>query len=252
MAALKRLRNEAFFKEPSRQSRFTDFFALPSSQDILIEVMAVFHLASKTGNAESKRSPTTARSNRTGASERASAIYAGKLYLSPAFLCFASLDKRSCKFAIPLATIKRVEKVGQNSRSGSAQPVVAVFALAIELYEGHRFQVQLNALRTTCDQFTQLFTQNLKAAKPQMKTMPILAKTCFSDWLTRNGNVEGLNSSKNVQPHQKNDDPSSANSETAHTNKESENSDWTTVSGSDPRWHGGQGQIFKYPGDPKR
>ena len=27
---------------------------------------------------------------------------------------------------------------------------------------------------------------------------------------------------------------------------------WTTISGIDNGWHGGLGQIYKYPGDPKR
>lgn len=34
--------------------------------------------------------------------------------------------------------------------------------------------------------------------------------------------------------------------------KAAEQSEWTTVSGLQGGWHAGLGQIYKYPGDPKK
>ena len=35
---------------------------------------------------------------------------AGRLSLAPPFLCFISLDRRSCRCTLPLYTIRRVER----------------------------------------------------------------------------------------------------------------------------------------------
>lgn len=88
-----------------RQERFCDFFTLPPGQQCLIELNANFHLK---GHED---------------------IYAGKVYLSQDFIAFASLDRRSCILALPLATIKRVERVGGLGH---------MYALAVELWEGNK------------------------------------------------------------------------------------------------------------------
>lgn len=52
---------------------------------------------------------------------------AGKLYLFPPYLAFASLDRKSVRFTIPLCTIRRVERL--NARAG-------IYALSLSLWHG--------------------------------------------------------------------------------------------------------------------
>ena len=54
-------------------------------------------------------------------------IQAGKLYLLPPYLTFASHDRKSARFTLPLCTIRRVERL--NARAG-------VYALSLALWHG--------------------------------------------------------------------------------------------------------------------
>ena len=58
----------------------------------------------------------------------------GKLYLSTSFLTFTSLDRRSCRLTLPLATIRRVEKLAPG-QEGTAP---GAFALGLTLFHGLR------------------------------------------------------------------------------------------------------------------
>lgn len=63
-----------------------------------------------------------------------SCIQSGKLYLSTSFLTFTSLDRRSCRLSLPLATIRRVEKLAP----GQEGTVSGAFALSFTLFHGLR------------------------------------------------------------------------------------------------------------------
>lgn len=52
---------------------------------------------------------------------------AGKLYIMSPFLAFASLDRKSVRFTIPLSTIRRVERL--NARAG-------IYALSLSTWHG--------------------------------------------------------------------------------------------------------------------
>lgn len=54
-------------------------------------------------------------------------VQAGKLHLLPPYLAFASLDRKSVRFTIPLCTIRRVERL--NARAG-------IYALSLSLWHG--------------------------------------------------------------------------------------------------------------------
>lgn len=54
-------------------------------------------------------------------------LKAGKLHIMPPYLAFASLDKKSVRFTIPLCTVRRVERL--NARAG-------VYALSLLLWHG--------------------------------------------------------------------------------------------------------------------
>lgn len=58
----------------------------------------------------------------------------GKLYLSTSFLTFTSLDRRSCRLTLPLATVRRVEKLAP----GQEGTEFGAFALALTLFHGLR------------------------------------------------------------------------------------------------------------------
>lgn len=52
---------------------------------------------------------------------------AGKLYLIAPYLAFASLDRKSVRFTLPLSTVRRVERL--NARAG-------IYALSLALWDG--------------------------------------------------------------------------------------------------------------------
>lgn len=60
---------------------------------------------------------------------------AGKLYLLPPYLAFASHDRKSVRFTIPLCTIRRVERL--NARAG-------IYALSLSLWHS------MKIVRTLC------------------------------------------------------------------------------------------------------
>jgi len=129
----------------------------------------------------------------------------GKLYLSTTFLTFTSLDRRSCRLTLPLATIRRVEKLAPG-QEGTAP---GAFALGLTLFHGLRIVrslspsrarsrrarrsltarngsstqiLQLNSLRPTNDQFCAQLRVRLKASLPLMKALKPFAQTFFSEW----------------------------------------------------------------------
>lgn len=61
-------------------------------------------------------------------------LQSGKLYLSTSFLTFTSLDRRSCRLTLPLATVRRVEKLAP----GQDGTVAGAFALSLTLFHGLR------------------------------------------------------------------------------------------------------------------
>lgn len=116
-AALSKARKAVYFTEETHQTRFRDFFGLPDGESPLAELNGVMGLKGK------------------------SEVYAGKIYLSQRHLCFASMDKRSCRVSLPLYAIRRVEKLGTGSASANSpleRVSVGVYALSIGVWEGNR------------------------------------------------------------------------------------------------------------------
>ncbi|KAF7974120.1 hypothetical protein HWV62_13331 [Athelia sp. TMB] len=150
--------------------------------------------------------------------------YAGKLYLLPPYLAFASLDRKSVRFTIPLSTIRRVERL--NARAG-------IYALSLGLWHEQKIIVQLTSLRPTADAFCGLLRNALKAElqRGQMKAVKTFVKTCYSEALVPDESSVGDN----------------------------EREDGSLISeekeGAPPRettYHGGLGLKYKFPGDPKK
>ncbi|KIR68745.1 GTPase activating protein [Cryptococcus bacillisporus CA1873] len=101
-------------------------------------------------------------------------VYAGKLSLLPPFLCFISLDRKSCRSTIPLYTIRRVERL--NSRAG-------VFALSLATWHGMRIVLQLTSLLPAAEQFAILLRDALKSQLPQMKQLKPFLPSLYSEYL---------------------------------------------------------------------
>ncbi|KAF8637257.1 hypothetical protein AX17_002951 [Amanita inopinata Kibby_2008] len=150
--------------------------------------------------------------------------YAGKLYIMPPYLSFASLDRKSVRFTIPLATVRRVERL--NARAG-------IYALSISTWHGMRIVVQLTSLRPTADAFCSVLRDALKIElqKGQMKAVKSFVKTCYSEAL--------ISTSSNVADNER-EDGSLINQEKGGTLPQ------------ERPYHGGLGLRFKFPGDPKK
>ncbi|PFH46202.1 hypothetical protein AMATHDRAFT_70349 [Amanita thiersii Skay4041] len=201
------------FKEPTKDQLTQIFFSIPPTsatndpptsavQDVeKMDISAVLSL----GDAEEDS-------------------YAGKLHIMPPYLSFASLDKKSVRFTLPLSTIRRVERL--NARAG-------IYALSLSTWHGLRIVVQLTSLRPTADAFCSILRDSLKIElqKGQMKAVKSFVKTCYSEAL--------VSVSSNV------------------ADNEREDGSLISEEKGDPRsrehpYHGGLGLRFKFPGDPKK
>lgn len=114
-------------KEPTRPELFTHSFSLPSGQVPLTDVPAVMSLSNPSSDPDD-------------ASAQEDEVYAGRLTLTEKFLCFESLDRRSCKMSLPLYCVRRVERLN-TKRSG-------VFALAVVVWHG----MKIVSTREKCNQ----------------------------------------------------------------------------------------------------
>ncbi|KAK7031705.1 rab-GTPase-TBC domain-containing protein [Favolaschia claudopus] len=150
--------------------------------------------------------------------------YAGKLYIMAPYLAFASLDRKSVRFTIPLSTIRRVERL--NARAG-------IYALSLSTWHGSKIIVQLTSLRPTADLFCSLLRDALKVElqRGQMRAVKGFVKTCYSEQLVSTTSTVADNEREDGSLiSEEKDDPSPRES----------------------TYHGGLGLKFKFPGDPKK
>ncbi|GAA5849918.1 hypothetical protein JCM8547_000954 [Rhodosporidiobolus lusitaniae] len=219
--SLRKQQSKSYWREATREDAFREAFGLPEDEQPLGEVHAMLTLS--------------------GMEE----AYSGKLYLSTSFITFTSLDRRSCRLSLPLATIRRVEKLGP----GQEGTAVGAFALALTLFHGLRIVVQLNSLRPTNDQFCANLRVRLKAALPMMKSLKPFANTFFSEWFL---------SPEREQEEMKKKEQDSKVAELISFDEKGkgkevgDDREWTTERGIDAGFHTGLGMIFKFPGDPRK
>ncbi|KAH9992757.1 rab-GTPase-TBC domain-containing protein [Russula compacta] len=201
------------FKEPDRDELSLLFFAIPPTH--------AKGVGTGPNNAEDSLHKMDINAVLSLAAEGAEDTYAGKLHLIPPYLAFASLDRKSVRFTIPLCTVRRVERL--SARAG-------VYALSLLLWHGMKIVVQLTSLRPAADQFCALLSVALKAELQagKMKTVKPFSKTCYSENLV-------LDSSPVA---------------------DKEREDGSLIDGGEkadaPAFHGGLGLKFKFPGDPKK
>ncbi|SCZ90894.1 BZ3500_MvSof-1268-A1-R1_Chr1-3g02357 [Microbotryum saponariae] len=222
----------AYFTEPTKDALFREAFGLPEEEEPLGEVHAVLTMQGK---------------------EEA---YSGKLYLSTSFLAFTSLDRRSCRFTLPLATVRRVEKLapGQDGTSAGA------FALSLTLLHHLRIVLQLNSLRPTNDAFCATLRRRLKASLPMMKALSPFSRTFFSEHYLNpvsekdDADADGTGASEKPEPvvGQLISFGEGDSEAKDFKGKQKEVNEYTTEAGTGHGFHGGLGLVFKFPGDPRK
>ncbi|KAF8269656.1 TBC-domain-containing protein [Lactarius quietus] len=203
-------------KEPDRDEQSLLFFAIPPK--------SVKAVGATQNSVEDVHQKVEINAVLSLAADGAEDPYAGKLYLIPPYLAFASLDRKSVRFTIPLCTVRRVERL--NARAG-------IYALSLLLWHGMKIVVQLTSLRPAADQFCALLSTALKAELQagKMKTVKPFAKTCYSENLVLDSSPVADNEREDgslIDGGEKSGD--------GHT----------------PAFHGGLGLRFKFPGDPKK
>ncbi|KAK8847460.1 hypothetical protein IAR55_005318 [Kwoniella newhampshirensis] len=164
------------YREKSRDEQTRDFFnvplqeALPGPSDppSVVKLRGVHH--ARGGGAELQGMDINAVISVEGKEE----VYAGRLSLLPPFLCFISLDRKSCRCTVPLYTIRRVERL--NSRAG-------VFALSLATWHGMRIILQLTSLLPTAEHFAILLRDALKSQLAAMKQLKPFLPSMYSEYL---------------------------------------------------------------------
>ncbi|PCH44470.1 TBC-domain-containing protein [Wolfiporia cocos MD-104 SS10] len=195
------------FKEPTKEQLTQLFFALPPER--------IYAQGEKGAQEQPEKMEISASLILEGEES-----WPGKLHLLPPYLAFIAADRKSARFAIPLSTIRRVERL--NARAG-------VYALSLSLWHGLKIIVQLTSLRPTADLFCALLRDSLKIdlQRGRMKAVKGFVKTCYSEVL--------LASAENDE---KDGGVSKADESASHT--------------AESMYLGGLGLKFKFPGDPKK
>lgn len=160
------------YRPPTRAQQFADSFGLPGNEGPYVD---------EAGNRAEILSAILSLSNPDSPDLREDLVYAGRLTLTPSFLCYASQGDRGrgCRVALPLATIRRVERL--NTRD-------AVFALSITVWHGMQLVFQLNALRPSCEGFCNALRDCLRAHLSDMKQLKPFLETCYSEALLTEDN----------------------------------------------------------------
>ncbi|KAJ6580842.1 rab-GTPase-TBC domain-containing protein [Mycena capillaripes] len=202
------------FKEPTKEQLTQIFFSLPS--------VGSLDGTEKTPAQEVEKMDINAVLSLGVQGEEDA--YAGKLYIMAPYLAFASLDRKSVRFTIPLSTIRRVERL--NARAG-------IYALSLSTWHGAKIIVQLTSLRPTADLFCSLLRDALKIElqRGQMRAVKGFVKTCYSEAL--------ISTTSHVADNEREDGSLISEEKDDATPRES-------------TYHGGLGLKFKFPGDPKK
>ncbi|UZJ52900.1 hypothetical protein CBS101457_002220 [Exobasidium rhododendri] len=220
------------FREPTKAQQVIQSFGLPSTEVSLDEIPAVLSISNSSNNASG--------SEAVDQSEHEDQVYSGRLTLTNAFLCFVSLDRRSCRVSLPLYCVRRVERL--NTIRGG------VFTLAIVVWHGMKIILQLNALRPQCESFCSQLRDNLRGQLSHMKTLKSFAGGCYSEVLLQ----EALNDDKlGVSVVGEGSTPGEREKEAADIGA-MEPQDLVDALPPAPPYHAGLGARFKFPGDPRK
>ncbi|POW02959.1 hypothetical protein PSTT_11408 [Puccinia striiformis] len=186
---LRKYQTKEMFSDPTADSIFCNAFGLPHDQHPLVDINASFSIQSKPD------------------------VYVFDLRLR---------RSRSCRFSLPLATIRKVEKVAPVHSSDLGPPPFAI--CFIVWHDDLQYVLQLNGLKPSCESFCAKLRSQLKATVPEMKILKPFVSTFYSEHL--------LSSTGGGED------------EAAATH--------TTGQGIGSGYHTGLGSQFRYPGDPRK
>lgn len=99
----------------------------------------------------------------------------GKLWLSESFLMFESyINPRDLTFALPLSTVRRVERIPSNS---------TYHVLKIALIQDLQIVVEIDEIFSTNDDFCSQLSSNLCNQVPLSRTLRQITRTFYSEYL---------------------------------------------------------------------
>ncbi|RKP00542.1 hypothetical protein CXG81DRAFT_13114, partial [Caulochytrium protostelioides] len=162
---------KTIFEEQRRNTVFQHDFHLPGDQPLIAEIAASCAIAGKAFN------------------------HAGRLSLSPNFLCFQSDQRYLAHFIFPFFAIKRVEKA--NSSTG-------IVTISITVWHGMKLLLQLTAapepdpnrppnekvMRHSPSSFSQILKDKLATHVAEMKHLKPFLTSCTSEDLVENKPLE--------------------------------------------------------------
>lgn len=154
----------------NKDEKFRLQFGLPDSQKLLADISVEVALQ----NAENPPVNPGQAARSESLIEFSNVIYQGKLYLSDSFLCFTATDARQCSFALPLLTVKRVERLPLKSY---------LFALSIKTYNGLTLVIQFIGIKSACDRFSLALKAQLGKNLAQIKSLKPFLATLYSEYL---------------------------------------------------------------------
>lgn len=113
--------------------------------------------------------------------------------------------------------------------------------------------LQLNSLRPTNDAFCAVLRTRLKANLPLMKSLKPFSRTFFSEWfLSPERELEVGMEKKQKEEEIKVEELISFEEDKGKGKELEEELGWTTKMGTGAGYHGGLGQVFRYPGDARK
>lgn len=122
-----------------------------------------------------------------------------------------------------------------------------------ELMAGFGAQVlQLNSLRPTNDAFCAVLRTRLKANLPLMKSLKPFSRTFFSEWYLSPERELEVGMEKKQKEEVNVGELISFDDDKGKGRALEEELEWTTKMGTGAGYHGGLGQLFRYPGDARK
>ncbi|KAJ2684299.1 GTPase activating protein (GAP) [Coemansia spiralis] len=124
-------------------------------------------------------------------------VYSGKLYLSTSFVCYMSRDFRGCRIILPLAAVRRIERM-----SSTDSHLVQCYELTITVWHQMDVSFKVPLDSTECNRWCDALRGQLKtmveeqqAAKASQTalsryTLRAFCKTCASEFMLADGDNE--------------------------------------------------------------
>ncbi|KAG5437588.1 hypothetical protein PCANB_000623 [Pneumocystis canis] len=101
-------------------------------------------------------------------------VYKGNIYISTSYLCFMSNDKKLCSFALPLSTIRKVERIKTKN-----------YIFALRIFTWHMMKIIISLIGTyhNSEAFCDYLKKSLELSMISIKTLKPFLLTCFSEYM---------------------------------------------------------------------